>query len=68
MAVNINFSGLAIKKPGYYGCPWWDHIWRLLRRDRKFNDQQITAFLKFTDTLIRLNLHEEKLWRQRDVK
>ena len=66
--LKINFSGMAIYKPGYYGCPWWDHIWRKLRRERKFNDQQITTFLKMTDTLIRLDLHEERLWRQRDVK
>ena len=68
MAININFRGPTIRKPGYYGDPWWDHIWRLLRYDRNFTEEQITAFLTMTDTLIRLDMHQEGLWKGRNVK
>ncbi len=66
--MKVNFGGLQILKPGYYGCPWWDHVWRDLKRKRGFSEKKINAFLLMTDTLIRLDLHDEGLWRQRSVK
>jgi len=68
MAINVNFAGKKINKPGYYGCPWWDRIWREFKRARGYTDEQIDSFLLITDTLIRLDLHKEYLWRQRSVK
>ena len=68
MALKVNYNGLPIYKPGYYGCPWWDKIWKELGRERGYSQDDIHIFLKMTDTLIRLDLHSERLWRQRDVK
>ena len=68
MSIKINYGGLPITKPGYYANPWWDVIWRKLKRDRNFSDDKVTAFLDLTDTLIRLNLYPEHLWKGRNVK
>jgi len=68
VAIKVNFAGRDILKTGYYGCPWWDRMWRELSRDRGYSKEDIDRFLLLTDTLIRLDLHEERLWRQRNVK
>ena len=62
--IKINYNGRDIYKPGYCGHAWWNHIWKLLKKDHRYTEQQITAFLKITDTLIRLDLHGEQLWRE----
>lgn len=66
--IKVNFAGEDILKPGFLGFPWWDKLWRTLKRDRGYTEEQTRAFLKITDTLIRLDMHEECLWRARYVK
>lgn len=68
MAIKVNFGGTTIFKPGYSGDPWCDIIWKLLKKERDMTDVQVTAFLHFTDTLIRLDMHQEGLWRGHNVK
>ena len=66
--LKVNFGGKDIVKSGYYASPWWDKVWKLLKRDRGYTDEQATTFLNMTDTLIRLDLYPEHFWRGRDVK
>lgn len=68
MSIKVNYGGLEIIKPGYYGCPWWDGIMRTLLRKRKYNDKQVHAFLRLMDTLIRLELQGEGLWKGRNAR
>jgi len=64
MAINVNFSGLSIRRPGYYGDPWWDQLNRTLK-ELNYNEEQRMAFLKLQDTLIRLDMHKEGFWKGR---
>lgn len=66
--IKVNFAGKYILKPGFLANPWWDKLNRILKRDRGYTEDQVRAFLMLTDTLIRLNMHEECLWRARYVK
>lgn len=66
MAIRINFAGRDILKPGYYGNPWWDRLMRILRYKRNYSKEQITAFLRFNDTLLRLDIHQPEFWRDKN--
>lgn len=62
MAIKVNFGGLAIRKPGYYGWPWWDQLQKKLK-ELNYNKDQIVAFIQLQDTLIRLDMHKEGFWK-----
>lgn len=66
--LKINYGGKDIVRSGHYGSPWWDKVWKLLKRDRGYTDDQASAFLNITDTLIRLDMYHESFWRSRNVK
>lgn len=68
MVIKVNYGGKDIIKTGYYGYPWWNYVHKKLKAKHNYSDEQITAFLHLIDTLIRLDLHIEYLWRQRSVK
>jgi len=67
MAVNINFAGLAIRRPGYYGWPWWDELNRELKR-LNYTLPQREVFIKLQDTLLRLDLQSDGFWRGNSAK